>query len=237
VGHIPLFGACEKYRSEISKQWVTYPCLVHATNIEAKYQNGRTYPYSFFTEIRREMIFVQPFYDNFLFHTHIMFYFISLLLWFSCQYLLFLCISMVVPKVINKMVVQITQLEKRNDIWTTIFWQLLWQLSLSYSHFIFTLFLYCFGFRANTHISLYISVVPQVINKNGCSNNIPQKIKVENSELWVAWGVARWVAEWLQEVVWAIGFEIIIFFEKIYFGSFFFRTKLISGIDDVIKYN
>jgi len=39
----------------------------------------------------REMIFEHPFYDNFISHTYIIFYFISLLFWFSCKYLLFLC--------------------------------------------------------------------------------------------------------------------------------------------------
>jgi len=41
----------------------------------------------------REMIFEHPFgdnfCDNFLSHTHIIFYFISLLLWFPCQYYFF----------------------------------------------------------------------------------------------------------------------------------------------------
>jgi len=37
---------------------------------------------------------------------------------------------------------------KRNDIWTTIFLQLLWQLSLSYSRCHSTFSLYCFDFYA-----------------------------------------------------------------------------------------
>jgi len=41
----------------------------------------------------REMIFEHPFgdnfCDNFVSHTHIIFYFISLLLWFPCQYYFF----------------------------------------------------------------------------------------------------------------------------------------------------
>jgi hypothetical protein len=44
---------------------------------------------------------------------------------------------------------------------------------ISYSHCVFTFSLYCYRFCVNTHISLYILVVPQVVNKNGCSNNTP----------------------------------------------------------------
>jgi len=30
--------------------------------------------------------------DNILYHTHIIYYFISLLIWFPCKYLLFFCL-------------------------------------------------------------------------------------------------------------------------------------------------
>jgi len=40
--------------------------------------------------------------------------------------------------------------KRRNDICTIIFWQLLWQLSLTYSHYVFTFSLNCFGFCVNT---------------------------------------------------------------------------------------
>jgi len=41
------------------------------------------------------------------------------------------------------------------------------------TYILFLLSLYCFGFCVNTHISLYISVVPQVVNKIVCSNITP----------------------------------------------------------------
>ena len=59
---------------------------------------------------------------------------------------------------------------KRNDIWTTIFWQLLWQISLSYSHYVFTfsllLWLLCqsliFFLKFGCHKGCHM---------NRCSNN------------------------------------------------------------------
>jgi len=61
----------------------------------------------------------------------------------------------------------------RNDICTTIFLQLLGQSSLSYTHYVFTLSLCCFGFRVRIYISFYILGCPINHRKSGCSNNTP----------------------------------------------------------------
>jgi len=58
-----------------------------------------------------------------------------------------------------------------NDIWTTILKQL-WQFFLSYSHCVFIFYFYCFSFCVNIYIFLDILIVPQVVSKNSCSNNI-----------------------------------------------------------------
>ena len=62
------------------------------------------------------MIFEHSFYDifcdNFLYHSHIIFYFISLLFWFLCNYLLFLCKLWLSHKLSTKLIVEIRLLEK-----------------------------------------------------------------------------------------------------------------------------
>jgi len=45
---------------------------------------------------RKKMIFIQPFNDNFLSHIHIIYYFISLLFWFSYHYHFFFYKAVVV---------------------------------------------------------------------------------------------------------------------------------------------
>jgi len=66
--------------------------------------------------------------------------------------------------------------DKRNDICTTIFLQLLGQPSLSYTHYVFTFSLCCFGFRVKIYISFYILGCPISCRKRGCSNNTPLMI-------------------------------------------------------------
>jgi len=57
------------------------------------------------------------FYDNFFFYTHIRFLLsLSIVLVFVPIHI-FLCKIMVVPKIVNQMVVQITQFKKSSVIW------------------------------------------------------------------------------------------------------------------------
>jgi hypothetical protein len=55
--------------------------------------------------------FIHSFYDNFLFHTHIMFYFLYIVL-VSASISIFLCKFVVVQKAVTQIVVQITHISK-----------------------------------------------------------------------------------------------------------------------------
>jgi len=58
-----------------------------------------------------------------------------------------------------------------------------WQLSLSYSHYLFTYSLYFFDFYANTTFSLQINGCIKSCHKKGCSNNTTLSLFLSSIEI------------------------------------------------------